>query len=120
MLACLAMVASAASRKASIKLGANWPLADVSGSSARRPPSWRWTSSTRPGGVLGRQLQLVVVDDEGKADKGVAAIEKLVTVDKADVLIGGIASGVALAQIPTIKKYRHRHRGYRRRGERDG
>ncbi len=59
----------------------------------------------KAGGVLGKQLQLIIVDDEGKGDKGVAAIEKLATVDKVDVLIGGIASGVALAQVPTMKKY---------------
>ena len=45
------------------------------------------------------------MDDEGKGDKGVAAIEKLVTVDKVDILMGGMASGVALAQVPTMKKY---------------
>ncbi|MBU0929364.1 MAG: ABC transporter substrate-binding protein, partial [Spirochaetes bacterium] len=43
--------------------------------------------------------------DELKADKGAAAIEKLVTVDNVDVLMGGMASGVALGQIPAMKKY---------------
>jgi len=88
-----------------IKLGANWPLADVSGLECSRAAQLAVDEINKAGGVLGKQLQLIVVDDEGKGDKGVAAIEKLATVDKVDVLLGGIASGVAAAQVPTMKKY---------------
>jgi len=88
-----------------IKLGANWPLADVSGMECSKAAQLAVDEINKAGGVLGKQLQLVVVDDEGKGDKGVAAIEKLATVDKVDVLLGGIASGVAVAQVPTMKKY---------------
>ncbi|MGA2467364.1 MAG: ABC transporter substrate-binding protein, partial [Thermodesulfobacteriota bacterium] len=34
-----------------------------------------------------------------------AAVEKLVTVDKVDLLVGGMSSGVHLGQIPIMKKY---------------
>ena len=88
-----------------IKIGANWPLADVSGLECSKAAQLAVDEINKAGGVLGKQLQLIIVDDEGKGDKGVAAIEKLATVDKVDVLIGGIASGVALAQVPTMKKY---------------
>jgi len=50
-------------------------------------------------------LELIVVDDEGKADKAAAAVEKLATVDKVDVFIGGMASGAELGKIPAFKKY---------------
>ena len=59
----------------------------------------------KAGGLLGRQVELIVVDDEMKAEKGAAAVEKLVTVDKVDILVGGMASGVHLGQIPIMKKY---------------
>ncbi|MDQ7796758.1 MAG: ABC transporter substrate-binding protein, partial [Spirochaetia bacterium] len=53
----------------------------------------------------GKKLELIVVDDEGKADKAAAAVEKLATVDKVDVFVGGMASGAELGKIPAFKKY---------------
>jgi branched-chain amino acid transport system substrate-binding protein len=102
---CMALGAAVSFAQGVIKLGANWPLADVSGLECSKAAQLAVDEINRAGGVLGRQLQLIVIDDEGKGDKGVAAIEKLATVDKVDVLIGGISSGVALAQVPTMKKY---------------
>jgi branched-chain amino acid transport system substrate-binding protein len=46
-----------------------------------------------------------VIDDEMRPIKGAAAVEKLVMVDKVDVLIGGMSSGVHLGEIPIMKKY---------------
>jgi branched-chain amino acid transport system substrate-binding protein len=103
--ACLVLLAASAFSQNAIKLGANWPLADVSGLECSKAAQLAVDQINKAGGVLGRQLVLVVVDDEGKGDKGVAAIEKLATVDKVDVLLGGISSGVAVAQIPILKKY---------------
>ena len=101
----LALLAAAGFAQGVIKLGANWSLADVTGVEGSKAAQLAVDEINRAGGVIGRQLQLIVVDDEGKGDKGVAAIEKLVTVDKVDILMGGMASGVALAQVPTMKKY---------------
>lgn len=101
----LAAFAAAGFAQGVIKLGANWSLADVTGVEGSKAAQLAVDEINRAGGVIGRQLQLIVVDDEGKGDKGVAAIEKLVTVDKVDILMGGMASGVALAQVPTMKKY---------------
>jgi branched-chain amino acid transport system substrate-binding protein len=104
-IAVLALASGLAFAQGAFKLGANWPLSDVSGLECSKAAQLAVDEINKAGGVLGKQLQLVVVDDEGKGDKGVAALEKLVNVDKIDVLIGGIASGVALAQLPTLKKY---------------
>jgi branched-chain amino acid transport system substrate-binding protein len=105
VVAILALLAAAGFAQGAIKLGANWSLADVTGVEGSKAAQLAVDEINAAGGLLGRRLQLVVVDDEGKGDKGVAAIEKLVTVDKVDILMGGMASGVALAQVPTIKKY---------------
>jgi len=59
----------------------------------------------KSGGVIGRPLELIVADDEMKGDKGAAAIEKLAAEDKVDFFVGGMSSGVHLAQIPVMKKY---------------
>jgi len=95
----------APSGTAVIKIGATWPLGDITGKQGSMAAQQAVDEINATGGVLGRKLELIVIDDELKADKGAAAIEKLVTVDKVDVLIGGMASGVALGQIPVMKKY---------------
>lgn len=60
------------------------------------------------GGVLGRELALVVAD-EGEAaaegpKTGIAAVNKLTGEDHVNVLIGGYDSGVTLAELPHIAR----------------
>ena len=104
-LAVFALVAGSAFGQNVIKIGANWPLADAGSVEAANAAQLAVDEINQAGGVVGKKLQLIVVDDEFKGDKGIAAIERLVTVDKVDVLFGGYASGVQAAQIPTLKKY---------------
>jgi branched-chain amino acid transport system substrate-binding protein len=54
------------------------------------------------GGVLGRKLEMVVADETENPKTGIDAIKKLTVDEKADVLIGGYSSDVALAQLPHI------------------
>ena len=54
------------------------------------------------GGVLGRQLEMVVADETENPETGISAIKKLTGDEKVDVLIGGYTSGVTLAQLPHI------------------
>lgn len=49
------------------------------------------------GGVLGKQIELIVEDDENNPDKTVNAFNKLVTKDKVVGVIGGLTSKVTLA-----------------------
>jgi branched-chain amino acid transport system substrate-binding protein len=88
-----------------IKLGAIMPLADITGDQGVKAMKLAVKEINKAGGVLGRLVELIVVDDEMKPEKGAAAVEKLATVDKVDLFIGGMASGVHLGQIPILKKY---------------
>jgi branched-chain amino acid transport system substrate-binding protein len=88
-----------------IKLGAILPLADITGDQGAKAMKLAVKEINQAGGLLGRPVELIVVDDEMKPEKGAAAVEKLVTVDKVDLLVGGMASGVHLGQIPIMKKY---------------
>jgi branched-chain amino acid transport system substrate-binding protein len=88
-----------------IKMGAILPLADITGDHGAKAMMLAVKEINEAGGLLGRQIELIVVDDEMKPEKGAAAVEKLVTVDKVDLLVGGMSSGVHLGQIPTMKKY---------------
>lgn len=54
------------------------------------------------GGVLGRKLEMVVVDETENPETGINAIKKLTAEEKVDVLVGGYTSGVTLAQLPHI------------------
>ena len=52
------------------------------------------------GGVMGRQLEMVVADETESPEQGISAVNKLTADEKVDVLIGGYASGVVLAEMP--------------------
>jgi branched-chain amino acid transport system substrate-binding protein len=88
-----------------IKVGAIVPLADITGDQAAKAMKIAVNEINKAGGLLGRKIELIVVDDEMKPEKGAAAVEKLVTMDKVDLLVGGMSSGVLLGEIPIMKKY---------------
>jgi branched-chain amino acid transport system substrate-binding protein len=94
-----------AAEKEPIKLGGVWPLADITGDQGSKAAKLAVEEINENGGVLGRPLELIVIDSEMKAAKGRSAIERLATVEKVDIFVGGMSSSVHLAQIPTMKKY---------------
>jgi branched-chain amino acid transport system substrate-binding protein len=101
----VAMAQAKPAAKEPIKFGAILPLADITGDQGAKAMKLAVKEINKAGGLLGRQVDLIVVDDEMKPEKGAAAVERLVTVDKVDVLIGGMSSGVHLGEIPIMKKY---------------
>lgn len=58
------------------------------------------------GGVLGRPLQLVVVDDQGNPEVGVREARRLILQEKVDFLFGIDSSSVSLAVAPLTDEYR--------------
>ncbi|MDN5342553.1 ABC transporter substrate-binding protein [Oceanotoga sp. DSM 15011] len=58
------------------------------------------------GGIVGRPVELVFVDDENTAGKMISGITRLVTRDKIDFLIGGVGSGPVLAAMDTMARYK--------------
>jgi branched-chain amino acid transport system substrate-binding protein len=101
----VAAPAMAQQKQAPIKLGAILPLSDATGKDGARSMQLAVKEINKAGGILGRQVELIIVDDEMKPDKGAAALDKLATVDNVDVFIGGMSSGVTMALIPGMKKY---------------
>ncbi|MFP3958948.1 MAG: ABC transporter substrate-binding protein [Spirochaetaceae bacterium] len=88
-----------------IKLGGVWPLGDITGDQGSKAAQLAVEEINDAGGVLGRPLELIVIDSELKPEKGASALERLATVENVDMFVGGMASNVHLAQIPTLKKY---------------
>jgi len=58
------------------------------------------------GGILGKKIELFIGDTEGKPEKGITALKKLVMEDKVDVLVGEYSSGVSLALQPFLPNYK--------------
>ena len=56
------------------------------------------------GGLLGRNLELLKADTQGKPDPGLKAVEKLITEDKVDVVTGIVSSDVAVRVVSEIDR----------------
>jgi len=107
-LAILMIVALAApvfAQSGTIKIGGIWTLADITGKQGSAAAQMAVAEINAAGGINGKLLELIVADDEGKADKAAAAVEKLATVDKVEAFIGGMASGAEVGKIPAFAKY---------------
>ena len=89
-----------------IKIGAVNPLGDITGRQSTNAMELAVKEINDNGGLLGRPVELIVVDSEFKPEKGASAIDKLATVDNVDFFVGGMSSGVHQAQVPSLKKYK--------------
>lgn len=58
------------------------------------------------GGVLGKKIKVVSLDNQGKAEEAVTAVTKLITQDKVVAVIGEVASSRSLAAAPIAQRYK--------------
>jgi branched-chain amino acid transport system substrate-binding protein len=58
------------------------------------------------GGVLGRRVELLVEDDQSKAETAVTVYEKLIAQDKVDAILGPYSSPITEAVADVSEKYR--------------
>jgi branched-chain amino acid transport system substrate-binding protein len=56
------------------------------------------------GGVLGRQVRVVVTDDQSKPEEAVTAVQKLITQDRVVAVLGEVASSRSLAAAPVCQR----------------
>jgi branched-chain amino acid transport system substrate-binding protein len=56
------------------------------------------------GGIKGRKIELIYEDDKCDPKVGVAALQKLISVDKTNIIIGTICSSVTLAMGPIAQE----------------
>ncbi|WP_313075174.1 ABC transporter substrate-binding protein [Melaminivora sp.] len=105
-LATTALISTFAQAQAqpAIKIGINAPIQVQAGRDIRDGAQLAVDEINAKGGVLGRQLSMVVADETEDPEKGISAIKKLTADEKVDVLIGGYTSGVTLAQLPHITR----------------
>jgi branched-chain amino acid transport system substrate-binding protein len=60
----------------------------------------------KSGGILGREVKLIVEDDESKPDVGRRKTEKLLVDDQVDATVGGVLSNICLACMPLYERAR--------------
>lgn len=58
------------------------------------------------GGVKGKKLEVISLDDQGKPDEAATAVTKLITQDKVIAILGEVASSRSLAMAPIAQNYK--------------
>jgi branched-chain amino acid transport system substrate-binding protein len=99
------MFASNVYSENNIKFGVILPITDVVGVEGVKAMKLAVKQINESGGLLGKQVELIITDDEMKAEKAVACLDRLVTVDNVDIIVGGYGSAPMMAMIPSMKKY---------------
>jgi len=99
---------TAASDESPIKIGASLSL---SGDYARIAVDQREAYElyvaqvNENGGLLGRQVELVVYDDQSTPETGTRLYERLITEDQVDLIMGPYSSAVSGAMMPIAERY---------------
>jgi branched-chain amino acid transport system substrate-binding protein len=70
------------------------------GQSTRNGAMMAVNEINKAGGIAGRQVQLLVEDDQGRPEQAATVVTKLINQDKAHALLGEVASGNTLAAAP--------------------
>jgi branched-chain amino acid transport system substrate-binding protein len=58
------------------------------------------------GGIKGRKVEVISLDDQGKPDEAATAVTKLITQNKVQAILGEVASSRSLAMAPIAQKYK--------------
>ncbi len=91
--------------KTPVVLGFVTPITSTWGVDVMRGANLAMKQVTASGGVLGHPVKLVAYDDQMKPEEGVAAVERLITRDKAKIIMGSFASSVTMAEQAVTKRY---------------
>ncbi len=59
----------------------------------------------KKGGINGKQLRLISLDNQGKPEEARAAVQRLITQDKVVAVLGEVASSRSLAAAPVAQQY---------------
>ena len=103
-----APVATEAPAGPPIKIGASLPLTgrmSEPGSAAKQGYEVWAEIVNASGGILGRQVELTIVDNASDQDTAVADYEKLITVDKVDLVVGPFSSLLVIATSEVAARY---------------
>jgi len=101
-------------KKDKVKVGMSVPITGIfsAGAPSQLQSVQLWVEQVNDrGGIyvkdIGKSLplELVYYDDRSSAEEAIKVYERMITVDKVDILLGPWSTGIALATIPTIEKH---------------
>lgn len=106
----IALLATAAVAQAqeTIKIGISEPLTGAVAASGNYVTEGAKIAAeviNKKGGVLGKQLELVIEDNKSNPREAVNSVEKLILRDKVPVLMGAWSSTYTLAVMPKLQEY---------------
>ena len=107
-LAATALAASAAAQD-TIKIGVTQPLTGAFAASGNYVADGARIAAeaiNKSGGVLGKQVALIVEDNKSNPTEAVATAEKLIVKDKVPVMMGAWSSTLTLAIMPKLEEYK--------------
>lgn len=58
------------------------------------------------GGIKGKKVEIVTLDDQGKPEEAATAVTKLITQNKVSAILGEVASSRSLAMAPIAQQYK--------------
>lgn len=108
-LAASAILTSGAYAQDTIKIGVNQPLTGpfaASGNYIVDGAKIAVEEINASGGILGKQVELVVEDNKSNPTEAAAVAEKLITRDKVPVMMGAWGSSLTLAAMPKLMQYK--------------
>lgn len=65
-----------------------------------------FSEQNKIGGVKGKKLKLITLDNQGKPEEARAAVQRLITQDRVVAVIGEVASSRSLAAAPVAQQYK--------------
>jgi branched-chain amino acid transport system substrate-binding protein len=102
-------IAASAFAQDTIKIGVSQPLTGAFAASGNYV-AWGARIAeeeiNKAGGVLGKKIQLIIVDNKSNPTEAVATAEKLIVSDKVPVMMGAWSSTLTLAVMPKLEEYK--------------
>jgi len=106
-IACLCTLAPASAQTGPFKIGVIAPMSGPNaryGAFANKGAALAAKEINAAGGVLGRQIELVSGDSQCVPAEGVAATQRMISLEKTAVIIGDVCSSVTLAMQPLAEE----------------
>lgn len=100
------LVGHGATAQDSVKIGIIAPFNTPPGQGLLNAARMAAEDINAAGGIGGKQLELVIANDEYKADVGANAYKKLALSDKVVAVVGTASSGVSMAIVDQMARYR--------------
>jgi branched-chain amino acid transport system substrate-binding protein len=100
---------SAAAAGGKIKIGAFYPMTGtnaIKGKFNKNGTELAIEEINKNGGVLGKQLEVVYEDTQGRKENAPNVVRKLIDSDKVVALLGEVASSVSIAAGPVVKQFK--------------